>query len=319
MDCLENRIGKLLIAWEDRGRFESVQHDGVREPIVQMLQRFFWSVLWLKSLPDLCSTCCIQCGESGSAMKRPRARNRGQKAVLASFFNWKVRVRATFNPATNPNVKVDDNARPSLFQHTGFKEVLCCPLLMEKDNPFAPAPMKPTFIVMHEWLSWVLSQDQALVFGPVSLCKQPCTSAQRRSPSSLNCRWRHWKAARSHSVTVDMVIGKLVCEPLKVRREDKSKRDEKGKERKGKERRTKKWNIPDTHERNGCEVPGCISRRESLTERENMESPALSCWAGQVCGKWAGQWDLETWNENLQLLNDSLKNMSRKRKIKIKY
>jgi len=61
----------------------------VREPIVQMLQRFFWSGLWLKSLPDLCSTCCIQWGESGSAMKRPRARNRGQNAVWGIILQLK--------------------------------------------------------------------------------------------------------------------------------------------------------------------------------------------------------------------------------------
>jgi len=38
-----------------------------------------------------------------------------------------------------------------------------------------------------------------------------------------------------------MVVGKLVCEPLKVRREDQSKRDKKGKERKGKENEEMKY------------------------------------------------------------------------------
>jgi len=40
-----------------------------------------------------------------------------------------------------------------------------------------------------------------------------------------------------------VVVGKLVCEPLKVRREDLSKRDEKGKERKG-ERRNEIYQTP---------------------------------------------------------------------------
>jgi len=38
-----------------------------------------------------------------------------------------------------------------------------------------------------------------------------------------------------------MAVGKLVCEPLEVRREDQSKRDEKGKERKGKENEEVKY------------------------------------------------------------------------------